>query len=676
MTDRPLRKMPHLALRVSRDIISCMFRETSFNETIGHAFEILTETPELGLGPEAAAYIDDGKAFHHRLVHHTGLDWMALPHIIELQHEPHIAQREVAGKLALQIPLVEPAERELIGTILLFPKTLPVAAATKKVLTIAAGDLARLLHHKRRVAINEQLADIAGMSPNEIYLIDPKTLEINQANRSAQTKTGYRADQILRMTAVDMKHDVTEERYRELIAPLSDGSSSIAFDCLKIRRDGSTYEAKVKVWPLQHAEGDLLVEVVQDESDNKKLLSLLHATLEAFPGGIAVLDENLTLTYANHRLYELVDIAPDRFPVGASYAVMLRHNAERGDYGPGDVEQLVKARADHVRLFLPHSFERERTDGVVLAITSSPLAGGGCVVTYLDVTIRRKAEQELIRHRSRLEEAVRLRTEELNLQAEKLAQALEHEKHLNALQRQFVSMTSHEFRTPLAIIDGVAQRLLRKKGELAPEFVVEKCGLVRSAVSRMVELMESFLEAGRLDNGKMKLAIAACSLEEIITQCTQRQAEASSAHNLIVDIAGLPPVVQGDALSLGQVFGNLLSNAVKYAPRAPDIVIRGWEADGFACVSVEDHGIGIDADDIDKMFQLYFRARTSTGIPGTGIGLHLVKQIVELHGGQISVESERGKGTRFTVKLPVNGPSISGQETAPSEGAPSTARAA
>jgi signal transduction histidine kinase/PAS domain-containing protein len=677
MADRSRRSMPNLALRISRDIMSCMFQETSFNETIANALEILTGTMELGLGPETAVYIDDGRAFHHKLVHHAGLDWMTIPQTVELQDEAHIAEREIAGKLALQVPLVEPAEGELIGTVFLFPKTTTVAAKTRKVLSIAATDLARLLHHQRKVATNAQLADIAGMSPNEIYLVNPHTLEISQANHSAQIKTGYRADQILHMTTIDLKHDVTEERYRELIAPLTSGTSkSVVFDCLQRRRDGLAYEVKIKVWLLQHEEGDLLVELVQDESDNKRLLSLLHATLEAFPGGTAVLDENLRLTYANRRLYELVDIPPECFPIGASYVDMLRYNAERGDYGPGDIEQLVKTREDHARLFLAHSFERERADGAVLSVTTSPLAGGGCVVTYLDVTIRRKAEQELIRHRDRLEAAVRLRTDELKLQTEKLAQALEHEKHVNALQRQFVSMTSHEFRTPLAIIDGAAQRLLRKKSEIPADFLADKCGQIRSAVSRMVALMESFLEAGRLDNGKMKLAFAECSLADIVTQCARQQAEVSTAHNLILDIANLPSAVQADAMSLGHVFGNLISNAVKYAPRAPDITIRGWEADGFACVSVADNGVGIDADDIEKMFQLYFRARTSSGIAGTGIGLNFGRQIVELHGGEISVASERGKGSTFTVRLPIKGPNIRAEDAGTAEDARADAQAA
>jgi signal transduction histidine kinase len=190
---------------------------------------------------------------------------------------------------------------------------------------------------------------------------------------------------------------------------------------------------------------------------------------------------------------------------------------------------------------------------------------------------------------------------------------------------------------------------------LTADFVTEKTHQIRSAVARMVELMESFLTSGRLDGG-MKLTIGDCALHDIVLQCAIRQSDVAPSHKLHLDIDNLPRLVKGDELGLNQVFTNLFSNAVKYSPKAPDIDVKGWEDDGFAYLSVRDNGVGIDADDLQKMFQLYFRARTSSGIAGTGIGLNLVKQVVDLHGGEIRVDSEKGHGTLFTVKLPVAGP--------------------
>jgi len=101
---------------------------------------------------------------------------------------------------------------------------------------------------------------------------------------------------------------------------------------------------------------------------------------------------------------------------------------------------------------------------------------------------------------------------------------------------------------------------------------------------------------------------------------------------------------------------NLISNAVKYAPLARDIFITGCLRNGLAAISIRDEGVGIDADDLPKMFQRYFRARSSTGIAGTGIGLHLVRLIMEAHSGAITLESKKGEGTTFTVTMPLTIP--------------------
>jgi len=109
-----------------------------------------------------------------------------------------------------------------------------------------------------------------------------------------------------------------------------------------------------------------------------------------------------------------------------------------------------------------------------------------------------------------------------------------------------------------------------------------------------------------------------------------------------------------------QVFTNLLSNAVKYATNAPKIDVKAYVDGANVVATVRDHGVGIDEDDLGKMFQRYFRAKTSTGIAGTGIGLNLVKTLVELHNGTVTVESSRGEGSIFTVCLPISGPASVG----------------
>ncbi|MBY3592158.1 PAS-domain containing protein [Rhizobium bangladeshense] len=304
------------------------------------------------------------------------------------------------------------------------------------------------------------------------------------------------------------------------------------------------------------------------------------------------------------------------------------------------------------------SFRHLKRDGTAIEVTvySTCLNYRGkaaSLMAVVDITEAKRAEKALLQHRDTLEEMVRSRTVELARQTEELERMLEQEKQINELQRQFVSMASHEFRTPLAVIDGAAQRLIRRKEAATPEFLCEKADQIRSSVSRMLELMESILAAGRLDHGRITIVHKPCSIAEIIGTCSARQESIRRSHRFLLDLDRLPSTIYGDHPALDQVFSNLFSNAVKYAPDSPNVHVTGWQEGESVCITVRDEGIGIDADDLPKMFQRYFRARSSTGIAGTGIGLNLVKQIVELHGGTIEVASSRGNGTTFTLRLPI-----------------------
>ncbi len=262
--------------------------------------------------------------------------------------------------------------------------------------------------------------------------------------------------------------------------------------------------------------------------------------------------------------------------------------------------------------------------------------------------------RELAAHRDHLEEKVAERTAEVQRQAEQLAQALEKEQELNTLQREFVALVSHEFRTPLTIIDGAAQRLVRRKDKVTPEDLVARTDKIRAAVRRMTGLIESTLYASRLDAGTIGMERQPCDLKELIREVCSRQAEISNFHDIRVSVSGLPNDIHADPNLLDQVFTNLLSNAVKYAPNDPRIEVKGWTDGDVAAVSVRDHGVGVPADDLPRLCERFFRARTSAGIGGTGLGLNLVKQLVEMHKGTIEVESVEGQGSVFTVRLPVD----------------------
>ncbi len=248
--------------------------------------------------------------------------------------------------------------------------------------------------------------------------------------------------------------------------------------------------------------------------------------------------------------------------------------------------------------------------------------------------------------------------EKLAHTAKELKEALGKEQELNKLQREFVSMASHEFRTPLAIIDMAAQRMKSRadKGRLTPEDAVQRVEKIREAVQRMTRLMESTLDAACMQEGNINVEIGECDLRYVLLEVLMNQIELSPGHNIICELEDLPDWIEGDSGALAQVFTNLLSNAVKYAPDAPDIEVKGHTEDDQVVISVRDHGIGIDQDEVGSIGERFFRAKTSTGIEGTGIGLNLVKYLVEMHGGTLNIESKKGEGSTFTISLPIAGP--------------------
>ena len=260
---------------------------------------------------------------------------------------------------------------------------------------------------------------------------------------------------------------------------------------------------------------------------------------------------------------------------------------------------------------------------------------------------------ELRAHKSHLEDLVEVRTHELAQQTLKLEQALASERELNEMQNKFVSMVSHEFRTPLAIIDGMARRVQSKSGEMSSDDVAERMLRIRGAVDRLSGLVERSIDASRLASSHFEYVPGDCSLSDILNEVIERQKDISPDCKFQVELEFLPETLQGDAQLLEHVFSNIVGNAVKYSQKNPLVIVHAWSDEESCSVTVRDHGVGIPEDEIEKVLEPYYRASTSTGIAGTGIGLHLVRDLINMHQGRLSISSEVGEWTEFRVDLPV-----------------------
>ncbi len=242
-----------------------------------------------------------------------------------------------------------------------------------------------------------------------------------------------------------------------------------------------------------------------------------------------------------------------------------------------------------------------------------------------------------------------------------LMQGIAREKELNELKSRFVSMVSHEFRTPLGIIMASAEILDAYVDRLPPEERQSNLRDIFEATRQMSHMMEEALLLGRVETGHMTFKPASLDL---MVFCQRLVDEITSATNNRCPIRLSTPKelleASADESLLRHIFTNLLSNAVKYSPAGSTVEFTLETRAQLAVFVVRDRGIGIPEEDARLIFQAFHRGRNVGDTPGTGLGMAIVKHCVELHGGKVAVESREGIGTAFIVALPLFGPAVSG----------------
>lgn len=223
----------------------------------------------------------------------------------------------------------------------------------------------------------------------------------------------------------------------------------------------------------------------------------------------------------------------------------------------------------------------------------------------------------------------------------------ESERHKSEL----ISMVSHEVRTPLSSILGFTQLLLSR--DFDPEMRRRYLEIVDGEARRLASLAEDFLDVQLLEEGHLELAQAHLDLDGLLREQVGLFLGHSDKHRSELDVEDGPLAVVGDRDRIAQVIGNLLSNAIKYSPEGGVVEVTASRRNDHIRVTVRDEGIGIGAADREQIFTKFFRgAAAATGIPGTGIGLAVARQIVERHGGEIGFESTPGRGSTFWLELP------------------------
>lgn len=232
--------------------------------------------------------------------------------------------------------------------------------------------------------------------------------------------------------------------------------------------------------------------------------------------------------------------------------------------------------------------------------------------------------------------------------------SLEAERELIGLKARFVSLVSHEFRTPLGIIMSAVELLKNYRDRLPQEKQQELLEDILASTRRMSSLMEQVLLLGRVDAGRIAMQPVPVDLPDLLTKIADEQRSASGSRCPILVVAGpdLGPA-RADVGLLRHIVSNLVSNAVKYSPVGAEVRLALRREADLARLEVIDRGIGIPEADQARLFEAFHRAGNVGEIPGSGLGLLIVKRCVELHGGRIAVRSRAGEGTTFEVALPL-----------------------
>lgn len=360
-------------------------------------------------------------------------------------------------------------------------------------------------------------------------------------------------------------------------------------------------------------------------------IHLIVGGLEYLAQGFSIFDRELRLVAWNGHFLDLLDFPAELGTFGRPLADFFRFNAERGDYGPGAIEDHVRDRIDLAMKAEPHCFERARPNGTVIEVRGTPLPGGGFVTTYTDVTERKTWEASLEAAKQKAEDA-------------------------NRAKSAFLNMVTHDLRTPLTSIRSFAE-ILSDDPEIDADKRGEFLGVINTECLRLVRMINDLLDFAKIEAGRMDWRITeldpAALAKSAVTSMTPMFEEKRVA--LELTLPAQVPRVTGDTDRLTQVVINLLSNAYKFAPENTGRVRVSLDSGpAGVTISVADNGPGIPPEKHEEVFEEFRQVVSASGIrpPGTGLGLAICRRIVEHLGGRIWVESTPPGGAIFRFTVP------------------------
>ena len=234
-------------------------------------------------------------------------------------------------------------------------------------------------------------------------------------------------------------------------------------------------------------------------------------------------------------------------------------------------------------------------------------------------------------------------------------ETVEELRRLSALRADFVSLVSHELRSPMAAVIGAARTLQGRWRELSPQQRASFLALISDETARLATLIGDVLDTSRIEAGTFTYSFTDVDLADLVRETVAAMALGQDEVLVVAQAPDTVPAVRADRERLKQVLMNLVENAVKYSPAGGEVEVHAWAENGLVLVAVEDQGPGIPREQQGLIFEKFGRANVGGGKPGSGLGLFIARSIAEAHGGSLKVRSAPGQGSTFTLELPLAG---------------------
>jgi signal transduction histidine kinase/DNA-binding response OmpR family regulator len=398
----------------------------------------------------------------------------------------------------------------------------------------------------------------------------------------------------------------------------------------RIRPDGTVLEITRN--PI--ASGGFIA-IFSDITERKRAEVELRATMENMDQGVAMYDKDQKMVLWNSRMREFLDLPDEFFDREHTFEEYLRYTGQRGEFGEDvDVEEEVRKRLATIGKKV--TYERVRPDGSIIEIHRNPMPGGGFIAIFTDITERKKAELALMEAKQAAEAASRTKSD-------------------------FLANMSHELRTPLNAIIGYSQMLQEEAGDDGHDDYLPDLSKIENAGTHLLNLINGILDLSKIEAGRMTVFIEKVTVPSVLAEVRGiiDPLAAKNGNKLVIDCATDVGIIDSDITKLKQSLLNLLSNASKFTKDGTVTltVTRHHNGTGDTVdFAVTDTGIGMTPEQMDKLFQAFAQADSSTTrkYGGTGLGLAITRHFARMLGGDVRVTSEVGKGSVFILSLPAH----------------------